>query len=58
MEASAGSLQGKKLGAPDEVRSFDKGRVDVVTLDNVSVGKATYRAGMALVGGGEAYCGY
>ena len=58
MEAPADSLQGKNMGAPDEVRSFDKGRMDVVTLDNVTVGKATYRAGMALVGGGEAYCGY
>ena len=45
MEAPAGSLQGKNMGAPDEVRSFDNGRMDVVTLDNVTVGKATFEPG-------------
>src|SRR5215204_441456 len=33
MEAPAGSLQGKNMGAPDEVRSFDNGKMDVVTFD-------------------------
>ena len=45
METPAGSLQGKNMGAPDEVRSFDNGRMDVVTLDNVTVGKATFEPG-------------
>jgi mannose-6-phosphate isomerase-like protein (cupin superfamily) len=36
---------GQKYGPPDEVRSFDKGRMDVVTLDNVTVGKATFEPG-------------
>ena len=33
------------MGAPDEVRSFDNGRMDVVTLENVTVGKATFEPG-------------
>ena len=45
MEASAGRIQGKNLGSPDEVRSFDKGKMDVVTLDNVTVGLATFEPG-------------
>ncbi len=45
MEAPAGSIQGKNLGSPDEVRSFDKGKMDVVTLDRVTVGLATFEPG-------------
>jgi quercetin dioxygenase-like cupin family protein len=45
MEAPAGRLQGKNMGSPDEVRSFDNGKMDVVTLDNVTVGKATFEPG-------------
>ena len=42
MEAPARSIQGKNLGSPDETRSFDKGKMDVVTLDNVTVGQAVF----------------
>jgi hypothetical protein len=45
MEAPARSIQGKNLGSPDETRSFDKGKMDVVTLDNVTVGKAVFEPG-------------
>src|SRR5215212_1882373 len=45
VEAPAGSIQGKNMGSPDEVRSFDKGKMDVVALDNVTVGKATFEPG-------------
>ena len=45
VEAPVGSIQGKNLGSPDEVRSFDKGKMDVVTLDNVTVGLATFEPG-------------
>ena len=45
MEAPAGGIQGKNLGSPDEVRSFDKGKMDVVTLGNVTVGLATFEPG-------------
>ncbi len=55
MEAPASGIQGKNLGSPDEVRSFDKGRMNVVALDNVTVGKGHLRAGMAVVGGRQAY---
>ena len=36
---------GQEFGLPDEVRSFDKGKMDVVTLDNVTVGLATFEPG-------------
>ena len=45
MEAPAGGIQGKNLGSPDEVRSFDKGKMDVVTLGNVTVGLAMFEPG-------------
>ena len=45
MEAPAGTIQGKNMGSPDEVRSFDKGKMDVVALENVTVGKATFEPG-------------
>ena len=45
MEAPAGGIQGKHLSSPDEVRSFDKGKMDVVTLGNVTVGLATFEPG-------------
>jgi hypothetical protein len=45
MEAPASGLQGKNLGSPDEIRSFDKGRMDVVTLGNVTVGRAVFEPG-------------
>ncbi len=44
MEAPA-RIQGKKLGSPEEVRWFDKGRMDVVTLQNVTVGRAVFEPG-------------
>ena len=45
MEAPARGIQGKNLGSPDETRSFDKGKMDVVTLDNVTVGRAVFEPG-------------
>lgn len=45
MEAPARSIEGKNLGSPDETRSFDKGKMDVVTLDDVTVGKAVFEPG-------------
>ena len=42
----AGSLQGKNLDSPDETRSFDKGRMDVVGLGGgVTVGRAVFEPG-------------
>jgi len=45
MEAPARGIQGKNLSSPDETRSFDKGKMDVVTLDNVTVGRAVFEPG-------------
>jgi len=45
MEAPEKNLMGKNLGSPDETRSFDKGKMDVVTLDNVTVGRAVFEPG-------------
>jgi hypothetical protein len=45
MQAPA-RMQGKKdLGSPDEVRSFEKGRMDVVNLGDVVVGRAVFEPG-------------
>jgi quercetin dioxygenase-like cupin family protein len=44
--AGAGSLEVKSLDSPDETRPVaDKGRVDVVTLGGVTVGRATFEPG-------------
>jgi hypothetical protein len=45
MEMPAGGLQGKNLDSPDETRSFDKGRMDVVGLGGVTVGRALFEPG-------------
>jgi quercetin dioxygenase-like cupin family protein len=35
----------KRFDAPDEVREFPNGRFEVIRLDGVTVGRATYRPG-------------
>ena len=45
MEAPERNLMGKNLYSPDETRSFDKGKIDVVTFDNVTVGRAVFESG-------------
>lgn len=35
----------KSFDAPDEVRTFDKGRVDIVNLDSQMVGRAVFEPG-------------
>jgi quercetin dioxygenase-like cupin family protein len=40
-----GGLQGKTLDAPDERRRFDHGKLDVVHLEDVTVGRATLEPG-------------
>ena len=44
MQAPA-RMQSKNLDSPDEVRSFEKGRMDVVTLGDVTVGRAVFEPG-------------
>ena len=38
-------MEYKSLHAPDEVRSFPKGKLELVTLDGVTFGKATLQPG-------------
>jgi len=46
LDATPASMRGKDLGSPDEVRSFEKGRMDVVDLgDDVVVGRAVFEPG-------------
>lgn len=44
MEVSA-ALQGKSLNSPDETREFENGKMDVVSLGDVSVGRAVFEPG-------------
>jgi hypothetical protein len=39
------SMQSKHLSKPDELRTFDKGRVELVTLGGVTFGRATLQPG-------------
>ncbi len=38
-------MQKKSLSHPDEIRSFDKGRLELVTLGDVTFGRATLEPG-------------
>ena len=38
-------IQRKNIDTPDEKRTFDKGRLDVVTLGDVTFGRATFEPG-------------
>ena len=38
-------MQHKSFAAPDETRTFDKGRLDLVTLGGVSFGRGTFQPG-------------
>jgi len=38
-------MQKKDLSRPDETRTFEKGRLDLVTLGNVTFGRATLQPG-------------
>jgi len=39
------TLEVKSLKAPDEVRAFDKGKVEVVKCGNATIGRATFEPG-------------
>jgi hypothetical protein len=45
MEAPVSGMEGKSLDSPDETRSFDNGKMDVVELGNVTVGRAVFESG-------------
>lgn len=42
---TANGLQRKSLSSPDETRSFDKGRFDVVTFEGATIGRGTLEPG-------------
>ena len=44
MEKKAG-LIAKSMSTPDEVRTFDKGKVEIVNVDGRMVGRATFMPG-------------
>ena len=39
------SMQGKNLNAPDERRSFPKGKLELVTLGGITFGRGTFEPG-------------
>ena len=51
------SLVRKSLDTPDETRPFeaDAGQLQLVNTDEGAVGRATFQAGMAVVGAREAH---
>jgi len=42
---TAGTFELKSLNSPDEVRKFDKGRVELVNVGGVAIGRATFEPG-------------
>ena len=45
MKTTLEKMEKKSLSHPDETRRFDKGRVEVVTVSDVSFGRATLEPG-------------
>ncbi len=42
---SAGTFELKSLNSPEEVRKFDKGRVELVKVAGATIGRATFEPG-------------
>jgi hypothetical protein len=45
MPETIGKVEIKSFGAPDEVRIFEKGKVELVTIDGAAIGRATFEPG-------------
>lgn len=45
MTATTEKMQSKNLARPDETRAFDKGKVELVTVNAVTFGRATLQPG-------------
>jgi hypothetical protein len=45
MIATTEKIQRKNLACPDETRAFDKGKVELVTVNGVTFGRATLQPG-------------
>ena len=46
----------KKLASPDQVRTFEKGRFELVEIGGLSLGRATYEPGWRWAGTRRANC--
>ena len=42
---SARTIEKKSLNAPEEVRTFDKGKVELATVGGITFGRATFQPG-------------
>ena len=45
MPQTVGKIQRKSFNAPDELRTFEKGRLELTTVDGVTIGRATFEPG-------------
>ena len=45
MPQTIGKVEIKSFDAPEEVRSFDKGKLELVTIDGAAIGRATFQPG-------------
>jgi mannose-6-phosphate isomerase-like protein (cupin superfamily) len=45
MKTTTEKMQKKSLARPDDTRTFDKGRVELVTVNDVTFGRATLQPG-------------
>ena len=45
MEQPLSTMQAKNLDSPDETREFENGKMDVVNLSEVTVGRAVFQPG-------------
>jgi hypothetical protein len=45
MTQTAGRFESKSLNAPEEVRKFDKGKVELVSVGGAMIGRATFEPG-------------
>ncbi len=43
--AKKAGLEVKSLNTPDEVRAFDKGKLEIINIEGRTVGRATLRPG-------------
>ena len=45
MSKSAEKFESKSLNSPEEVRKFDKGKVELVNVAGATIGRATFEPG-------------
>jgi hypothetical protein len=45
MESSSNRMQKKRMTSPDEIRLFDKGKVEIAKVGNTSIGRTYFEPG-------------